>query len=57
MEKQELKDKISEIVNSINELSKNNLDEKNNAITALEKSKELNDLLAIFNYLSENPNP
>ena len=56
MEKQELKDKISEIANSINELSKNDLDEKNNAKTALEKSKELNDLLAIFNYLSENPN-
>lgn len=56
MQKQELKDKISEIANSINELSKNDLDEKNNAKTALEKSKELNDLLAIFNYLSENPN-
>ena len=56
MEKQELKDKISEIANSINELSKNDLDEKNNAKTALEKSKELNNLLAIFNYLSENPN-
>ena len=56
MEKQELKDKISEIANSINELSKNDLDEKNNAKTALEKSKELNELLVIFNYLSENPN-